>query len=133
MSTSYYRLAPPTTHIRVEETPGHARLTLFINHAMSGTLIVRQDEMKETVRLFQLYEDDDQCPLRTHWGGKDRGTVVTVNDETLPEEAVVISEYGELLTVAQVKARDGAKRADGFPTELFGYEDRFETKNASVA
>ena len=72
--------------------------------------------------LFANHEEDNECPLRTHWGGKERGAVVDVNDPTIPDEATVISEYGDVLTVAQVKARDGQHRADGYPTELFGYE-----------
>jgi len=72
--------------------------------------------------IFALYEEDDRCPLRTHWGGPGCGAVVTVHDSELPDEAVVISEYGDLLTVGEVKARQGARRKDGWPTELFGYE-----------
>ena len=49
--------------------------------------------------------------------------MVTINDKHLADEATVISEYGDLLTVAQVKARDGVERSDGWPTELFGYEE----------
>ena len=122
MSTSYYRLAPPVTHIRIEERGEHCEVYLWLNHANVGSITVRNDEKKELIRLFTLYEDDSHCPLRTHWGGKERGAIVTINDETISNQAVVISEYGELLTVEQVKNRDGAKRSDGLPTELFGYE-----------
>ena len=124
MSTSYYRLKPPVTHIRVEDkTPGHTKLVIWVNHGLSGTLVLQTEEVRDFLRILVLYEDDSGCPLRTHWGGPERGTIVTINDNTLPDEAVVISQYGELLTVSEVKVRDGAKRKDGFPTELFGYED----------
>ena len=121
MSTSFYRLKSPITHLRLEDTGGHDRLSIWVNHAFVGTLTLAYRETRSVIGL--LADDDDQCPLRTHWGGSERGAVVTVNDPDLPDEAVVISEYDELLTIAQVKARDGAKRADGMPTELFGYEE----------
>lgn len=68
------------------------------------------------------YEDDGDCPMRTHWGGSEVGSIVTENENNLPDEMIVISEYGDLLTVREVRARQGAKRKDGAPTELFGYE-----------
>ena len=63
-----------------------------------------------------LFYNDRNCLLRTHYGGKDRGLVVTVIHD-VPDETIAISEYGELLTVGQVKARDGAKRSDGTPED----------------
>jgi len=121
MSTSYYRLSSPITHLRIEDQVGHDKISVWVNHGLAGALVVSKRETKEVVRMFVCYEDDSICPLRTHWGGRERGAVVTVNDATLPDKAMVISEYGDLLSVADVKARDGAKRDDGMPTELFGY------------
>jgi len=72
MTTSYYRLKSPITHLKVEETPGHVRVNVFVNHAHAGTLTVRQDEKKDLFRLFELYEDDDRCPLRSWWAGSER-------------------------------------------------------------
>ena len=123
MSTSYYRLIEPITSLRLEEGLGHDRLTIFENGANAGTLTLTKGLGRRVAGCFSQHEDDSQCPMRTHWGGKDRGAVVTVNDVTLPDDATVISEYGDILTVAQVKARDGRKRTDGYPTELFGYEE----------
>lgn len=123
MSTSYYRLKQPITHLRIEDAGGHDKIKIWVDHGLAGSLTVAKRDTKEFVRLFVLYEEDNECPLRTHWGGKERGAVVTVNDDTLADESVVVSEYGELLTVADVKKRDGARREDGFPTELFGYEE----------
>jgi len=128
MSTSYYRLMEPFTSLRLEEGAGHDRLTVFEGHANCGTLTLSKGVGR---RLAQCFIDDEEniCPLRTHWGGTARGAVVTVNDASLPDDATVISEYGDVLTVKEVKARDGAHRKDGMPTELFGYEKMSHPSN----
>ena len=43
MSTSYYRLQDPFTSLRLEEGPGHDRLTVWEQHANCGTLTVSID------------------------------------------------------------------------------------------
>lgn len=122
MSTSYYRLKEPFTSLRLQEGPGHDRITLWENGANCGTLTVSKGRGRMVARSFAEYADDSRCPLRTHWGGPDHGAVVTVNDPDISDDATVISEYGDVLTVREVKARDGTRRRDGWPTELFGYE-----------
>lgn len=120
MSTSYYGLHKPITHLRVESSnQGHTKLAIWIDHGHAGTLTIPTQSLGDV--LFLLFDCDKHPPLRTHWGGE-YGAIVTVCDKDMPDEAVLISEYGKLLTVGQVKARDGAKRLDGMPTELFGYE-----------
>ena len=126
MSTSYYRLKQPITYLRVEDIGGHNKISIWVAHGLSGELIVPKEQTRYIVDCFVEYEEDNRCPLRTHWGGKDRGSVVTIIDPTYPDEAIVVSEYGDILTVAEVKARDGARRTDNMPTELFGYEDKQE-------
>ena len=122
MSTSYYKLREPFTHLELDpaEQPMTSRLQIWIDHTLSGMLLVPNLRVDDILRLF--YDDYNAAVMRTHWDGKDTGAVVTVKEE-LPDETVVISGYGELMTVAQVKARAGATRKDGMPTELFGYED----------
>ena len=123
MSTSYYRLRQPITYLRLEPGPGHDRLNVWVSHGLAATFVIRPGDTPDILRMFAVMEEaDNECPLRTYWGGDEKGTVVVVNDGTLPDEAQVISERSELLTVAEVKSRAGAKRADGTPTELFGYE-----------
>ena len=119
MSTYYYRLQKPITSLRLEKGKGHDKLWVWVNNALSGKLILRNDETKSMISLFA----SGDSVLSTHWGGENNGTVVTVLETNLLEGEVVISEYGELLTVREVKRREGAKRQDGMPTELFGYEE----------
>lgn len=124
MSTSYYRLRPPVTHLMITENQGkgHDVLSIWINRDFAGWIEVDTKTISQLLNIFFLYKEDNECPLRTHWGGSVRGTVVTINDDTLPGGELLMSEYGELITVAEVKARDGIKRTDGLPTELVGYE-----------
>ena len=72
--------------------------------------------------LFVDRADDGDCPMRTHWGGRDRGCVVTENAKGLDPETTLVSEYGEPLTVGQIRGRAGHVRKDGWPGELFGYD-----------
>lgn len=119
MSTEYYKLRKPFTHLELDSTSGHSCLKVWIGHGLSGTLTVPNRHLVEVLRPVFL----DYLPvLHTHWGGKTKGSIVTIHEE-LADETVVLSEYGELMTVAQVKARAGTTRKDGMPTELFGYED----------
>ena len=122
MSTEYYKLRKPFTHLELDSTGSHGRLKVWIEHGLSGMLTIPDRHLADVLRPLFNNDGDYPPPLRTHWGGK-QGAVVTVNDESLPDEAVVLSEYGDLLTVAQVKTRAGATRKDGMPTEPFGYED----------
>jgi len=120
MGTNYYRLRPPITCLRLLEGPGYNRLSVWANHGLSGTLLIPRDS---TWSMIQCFIDRDNMPaLHTSWGGSERGSVVTVWDTHLDDNVMVASEYCELITVGQVKARDGAKRKDGTPTELWGYE-----------
>ena len=124
MSTSYYRIAKPVSALQIHDnTDKLDTIEFWIAGEYAGALTMDKHHVKSFVRKFTEYTDDFHCPLRTHWGGRDRGAIVTVNDDEIADDDLVISEDGELLTVTQVKARDGAKRKDGFPTELFGYED----------
>jgi len=102
MSTSYFRLLPGTQKL----VRGLAKIGVPNEH----------------LRRFALEEPDNKCPLRSYWGGSEKGSIVYTNENDLSDDMLVISSYGELLTVAQVKARHGAKRKDNMPTELFGYE-----------
>ena len=110
MSTSYYHFRPPITSVRLEEGPSHDRLTIFETRANIGTLVLSKGMGKTVASYFADEVEDNRAPLRTHFGGKGRGCVVTVNDPHLHDETYVIDEYGQVYTVAQVKAMDGRGR-----------------------
>jgi len=126
MSTSYYYIREPFTSVRLEEGPGHDRVTLWERGANCGTLVLSLGSGKRLVSMFAAGDDDDsRAPIRTHYGGKDVGAVVTENVSGLDPSLVLISEYGEPLTVEQIRARAGhGKNASGIGGigELFGYD-----------
>jgi hypothetical protein len=127
MSTSYYHLSTPVTSVRPEIMGGHTHMGIWVNHAKAGTLILRNEEWIGFLRLLTNEEfDDSKAPMRTHWGGAEVGSIVTENENDLMDETQLVSEYGELLTVAEIRAFSGEKRADGLPTELFGHEGKKE-------
>lgn len=107
MSTSYYRLKYPLTSIRLEQGPVHDKLTVFESGANAGTLTVGRGLGKALANMFADVVDDDKAPLRTHFGGADRGCVVTVQDGELPDRYTVVNDYGDVYTVGEVKAMDG--------------------------
>lgn len=123
MSTDYYRLKEPITSIQAEILGGHTHVGIWVNHAKSGTLVFRNEEWKEAIWLFR--DGESLPPMHSHWGGVEAGTIVT-SRETLPDEQQLLSEYGELLSVKDIKSRHGSKRKDGWPTELFGFEEEIK-------
>lgn len=127
MSTSYYYIEEPFTSIRLLEGPVHDRVSLWESHGLAGTLTVSHGKGRSLVRRFIQYADDPQAPLRTHWGGKEVGCVVTENIRGLADDLVLIDEYGEPVTVGVIRARAGHVRKDGMPGELFGYDPRVST------
>jgi len=108
MSTSYFRLIEPFTRLRLEENPVHDEVSVWESGALAGILTVTHGLGREVVLLFTKYEEDNECPLRSYWGGVGVGAVVYENGEPLPDEAVVVSEYGDILTAKEVRARHGA-------------------------
>lgn len=112
----------PITHLKLQRAgKKNAKLFIWVNHQLAGKLVLDKQEIRQVLACFTLKEPDNKCPLRSYWGGDGVGTIVYANEPDLPKEMQVISRYGELLTVAQVKARQGANRKDGLPTELLGF------------
>lgn len=111
MSGCYYRLKPPVTSLRLKTGPGHDRLSVWVNHGLAGELVLPKTTARDVVLCFAERElDESRCPLRTTWDGND--PVVMVNVPRLDDDTMLVSEYGDLLTVAQVKARHRAKRKE---------------------
>lgn len=123
MSTAYYYLREPFTSIRLERGPSHDRVTLWERGANIGTLTVSAGTGSMVTYLFAEVEYDGKAPMRTHWGGTKVGCVVTENVRGLDPSLVLVSEYGDVLTVGDIRARSGHGRGTAKPGELFGYEN----------
>ena len=107
MSTNYFRLLEPITSIRLEESAGHDRLTVFENGANAGTLTLSKGAGRRVALHLVLQEEDPNCPVRTYYGGAEIGLVVDVNDKEMPDCATVVSEYGDVYTMGEVKRMEG--------------------------
>ena len=107
MSTEYQMLREPWTSVRVESTPGHDRVTLFEGHADTGTLTLLAGTA--AVLLQQLSRNDHPPAMLTSYGGTDKGVIVTEHPSAgaLDPSLVLISEYGEPITVAEIRAMAG--------------------------
>ena len=112
MSTAYYRLREPITSVQLDEGPGHDRLRIWQDHGFAGELVLTAGAGREVARMFfETNADDAHCAIHAYYGGDERGCVVTVNDPTLPESAVVLDgDTDEVLTVGEVRAFDGRGR-----------------------
>lgn len=49
-------LRAPVTCLRIVKTGIHTRISVFINHALTGVLTVRDDELDDVLRLFRYGE-----------------------------------------------------------------------------
>ena len=104
MSAEYYALKKPITSIRPEIMGGHTHVGIWVNHAKSGTLVFRNEEWKDAIWLFfEKYVSDP--PMRTFWGGTKDGCIVKETNTASPTEQQMVSEFGELMTVGQIRAK----------------------------
>ncbi len=114
MSTSWFRIAPPITCIQQGEYDDYASLRFYYAEdptmMSAGVLYVPQKYAPTILKLFALREDDTKCPMRTCYGGIGQGTVVTINDPNLDDKDILISSNGELLTVKEIKAKEGEEK-----------------------
>ena len=132
MSTSYNKPIEGVTHLRLEEGPGHDVLTIWVEHGKVGTLLLPHGWGRRLACLLADDQGDQDDAMRTHWGGAAVGAVLT-DKARLSDDAIAISEYGDVLTAGTVRARAGARRQDGMPTELFGYEGEAMTQQSEKA
>ncbi len=109
MSISWFRIAPPITYIQQGEWGEDVSLRFYAEDApmSAGILYFSEEHAPMILKLFALRENDDKCPMCTHYGGVKQGTVVTVNDSSLSDLDILISSNGELLTVKEIKAKEG--------------------------
>lgn len=115
MSMSYFRLREPIAalHVNAGALTALVEITI-VGGRCAGALDISLDDLGPLLRLFA---DRHGAPiLRTSWGGKAVGTVVCEQWSDPPPDGIqLISEYGELLTAGEIRARAGAGRGDDLP------------------
>lgn len=99
MSTSYYRLRQPITSVRVDDTGEHDRISIWIAHGLAGSLLTRKLETKVILRMFA--QEAPSFYVYCDTGRKVRCVVI---EEGLKDEECLVSDYGELFSVKEVKA-----------------------------
>lgn len=105
-------MKPPVTSLRLKEGKGNDRLSVWVDHALSGTLVLPKGQSRDVILFFAR----DEPAIHTHAGGEERGCVVTFDDFYLHASRgwaggiVLVSERGELTTVGEVRAKDGEGR-----------------------
>lgn len=119
MATQWYRLKNPVEHIEVAafhegdiqgnvirvttEDGAVGKITLS-----SGLTSFFFDIL---MALADICGDDHPLPLRTLWGGIERGMLVLIQDNhqdsLLRDDTQLISEYGDLATVGEIQAMEG--------------------------
>lgn len=97
MSTYYYELRKPITHLSVETKGEHCRISIWINHGLSGILIVREEELNDVLELFT----EDKVIFHSHYGGLRKGEILKKINET--NNLIVISEYGKITNVERLE------------------------------
>ena len=110
MSTSYYKLFPPVTRIRVVDYGEYDRIFISVNRDPAGHIDTKK---VETSSMVSLFFDHHNSVIHSYYDGV-QGTRVQVYDPTLADEDIVLSEYSELLTVKEVISRQGIGREE-FP------------------
>lgn len=97
MSTNYYKLKKPITHISVENTGVYQVVNIWVNHGFAGIIMIYKDELIDILKLFS----SDGVAYRSHYGGIEKGKVVKKVQGT--DDIVVISEYGKIVKVEDLE------------------------------
>jgi len=100
MTTAYYCVAAPITQLRTDEVGSHTHLTIWVNHGLSGILVVRNEELPDILHLLRTETE----VLHTYFAS---GTHTSGDLPSLPSSLQLISEYGELTTLGNVRKSIG--------------------------
>ena len=107
MTTSYFMLAELVTGIRLADAETINDMhwaRIDISGRFAGSLLLFKDDMPQFIRLLA---DRDRLAARTVGVGNGKVSV-GVSDDSLPDDTVLISEYGDVVTLADVKTKDTA-------------------------
>ncbi len=115
MSTEYYRLKKPFTSVRTRPVGVHVAMSLWVNHAKTGELTLRQDEVKDV--LLALARGSSAV---RQFGTADGATQIEYYDDDVEDDTILISQYGELTSVESISQRDPEREAEESADDLSG-------------
>ena len=98
MSTYYYNFKKPVTCVRVKRLGTHAKLSVFVNHALVGELTLLDAELGDFLELFVEFGTP---VFHSYYGGKDKG-VITKRLRP-PSGEYVMSEHLETFSVSYLR------------------------------
>ena len=110
MSTNYYRLRKPIASIEVADAAAlFLSVTLHMERGEVAILNVPASDWSALLLMFATCH----TPSVIRYDRPGGGMVVYVNDQGLSDDTQLISESGELTTLAEVRAKAGKAAADG--------------------
>jgi len=93
MSTYYYDFEFPVTCVKVGKVKGnHVNVTVFVNHALAGTLTLREEELAPVLEIFR---SDDAVFQRV---ATSKGSVI--RQLRRPSGDYVVSDHFEIIPVS---------------------------------
>lgn len=97
MSTDYFKLKEPITKITIRNCEPHIKVDLFINHQLSGTLVINPDDLSDIIRLFK-----SKYLVAHTWSKGTEGIAITYYISSLDPCIQIINDYGELMTLGEL-------------------------------
>ena len=112
MSTEYYKLAEPITKVkRTELDNGSIEIDIWVNGKCNGRFTHLDDI--DAIEIIKMLRDEyANLVMQTLWGGRERGCLVYEYAPDLKDDDCLISECGDIVTVAKVRAKAGAGKVD---------------------
>jgi hypothetical protein len=101
MSTSFHFLRKPFTSARTTIAGGHTTLSLWVNGAKTGDLVLRNEEVRDVLlAISRQGEDDISCAVITNSMG------VRLNHDHIDQNASLVSECGDLTCLSELLRKE---------------------------
>ena len=97
MSTHYYELRKPWTHIKCEAQGNHTRIMLWQQYGLAGALTVEKESREDC--LYTFFDLDDSVASTVSRGEK--GVALIIHRQ--PRVDVVLSEYANLAAFSELE------------------------------
>jgi len=101
VSTDYYPLKLPITSLSKcdQDEYNYVQLTIKVDGKFCGNLYIKDDEADNIICMLR----SDTPVIHTSWGGELVGVIIKTLTAYVPNDMQLISEYGELTTLKELK------------------------------